>query len=187
VLPDGRVIIEGGEYNALTPTWTNQGAIYDPVADRWTLVAPPAGWTTIGDAPGAVLANGTFMLGDCCTVEAALLDQRSLTWTPIDTGKFDVNNEEGWTLLASGKLLTVDDYVPATIPYEPAGTNSELFSPWSGVWQSAGSTVSQLWDPWLNCGQLSQEPTNGPTFEVGPGVLRPGGTDFYMRRTTAIS
>jgi hypothetical protein len=33
VLPDGRVIIEGGEYNFLTPVWTNLGAIYDPVAD----------------------------------------------------------------------------------------------------------------------------------------------------------
>jgi len=41
VLPDGRVIIEGGEYNFLKPAWTNLGAIYDPLANTWTSVAPP--------------------------------------------------------------------------------------------------------------------------------------------------
>ena len=47
VLPDGRLIIEGGEYllNAdqteLVPTWTAQGSIYDPLANSWTPVAPP--------------------------------------------------------------------------------------------------------------------------------------------------
>ncbi|HEY0766437.1 MAG TPA: kelch repeat-containing protein, partial [Steroidobacteraceae bacterium] len=108
VLPDGRVIIEGGEYNQLKAVWSNQGAIYDPREDEWTLVDAPAGWTTIGDATGVVLPDGTFMLGNCCTVQAALLDPRELTWTPTGTGKFDTNNEEGWTLLPSGNVLTVD-------------------------------------------------------------------------------
>lgn len=184
VLPDGRVIIEGGEYNELTPTWTTLGAIYDPRADSWTMVNPPDGWTTIGDAPGVVLANGTFMLGNCCTTEAALLNPRNLTWTPIGTGKFDSNNEEGWTLLPGGKVLTVDGYVPINIPYLPAGTNSEIFNPASGVWQSAGTTISQLWDSWENCGQLSLEPNFGPSFEVGPAVLRPDGTVFATGSNT---
>jgi hypothetical protein len=184
VLPDGRVIIEGGEYNALQPVWTNQGAIYDPKADTWTLVHPPTGWTSIGDAPGVVLADGTFMLGNCCTVQAALLDPHRLTWTPVGTGKFDTNNEEGWTLLPSGDVLTVDAYVPITIPYDPTGTNSEIFTPASGTWQSAGSTHAQLWDSWLNCGEMSLEPKFGPTFEVGPGVLRPDGTVFYAGSNT---
>jgi hypothetical protein len=109
---------------------------------------------------------------NCCTTQTALLDPEDLTWTPIGTGKFDTNNEEGWTLLSNGKVLTVDAYVPINIPYEPTGTNSEIFAPDSGVWQSAGSTVSQLWDSWLLCGELSQEPKNGPTFEVGRGRAR---------------
>src|ERR1043166_8301238 len=33
VLPDGRVIVEGGEYNFLQLVETNQGSIYDPVAN----------------------------------------------------------------------------------------------------------------------------------------------------------
>ena len=45
VLPDGRVIIEGGEYNVSCPMnedWVSLGAIYDPAADTWTPVSPPA-------------------------------------------------------------------------------------------------------------------------------------------------
>ena len=50
VLPDGRVIINGGEYNFGVPVWTTLGAIYDPLTNTWASVAPPSGWTTIGDA-----------------------------------------------------------------------------------------------------------------------------------------
>src|SRR5215472_16985688 len=55
VLPDGRVIIEGGEYNFLQAVWTNQGAIYDPRKNTWTMIDPPAGWSTIGDAQSVIL------------------------------------------------------------------------------------------------------------------------------------
>ena len=170
VLPDGRVIIEGGEYNNLTPVWTNLGAIYDPVADVWTSVAPPAGWRNIGDAPAAVLANGIYMQSSCCTKEAALLDKATLTWTRTGAGKFDVYDEEGWTLLPSGQLLTVDAYV---FQYDASGMNSELYTPATGTWSSAGNTLVQLWDS--HCGDASRA-----SFEVGPAVLRPDKTVFEM-------
>jgi hypothetical protein len=181
VLPDGRMIIEGGEYlctgfgnlntAACNPTWTNLGAIYDPVANAWTSVNPPSGWETIGDAQGIVLANGTFMQANCCSPQSALLDPRTLTWTPTGAGKFDVNDEEGWTLLPNDDVLTVDAYVFA---YDPSGTNSELYNPWSGMWSSAGSTGVQLWDSAAACGGV-----DAASFELGPGVLRPDGTVFY--------
>ena len=48
VLPDGRVIVEGGEYNSCVPVWSNLGAIYDPLADSWTPVdRPPAGTPSV--------------------------------------------------------------------------------------------------------------------------------------------
>ena len=186
VLPDGRVIIEGGEYNFLTPSWTNLGAIYDPVADTWTPVDPPSffgtccniGHQTIGDAQSVVLANGTYMQANCCTTQGALLDAKTMTWSPTGAGKFDVNDEEGWTLLPNGQVLTVDAYVPVGIPYIPDGTNSEVYVPGSGKWHSAGSTVAQLWDSRASCGQ------SHATFEVGPGVLRPDGTVFYTGANT---
>jgi hypothetical protein len=171
VLPDGRVIAEGGEYNngSTLGAWTALGAIYDPVADQWKSVAPPAGWTQIGDASATVLSNGTFMLGDCCDQppKTALLNAGTLTWTPTGTGKFDVYDEEGLTLLPSGKVLTVDAYV---FQYDATGTNSEIYNPGTGSWSSAGSTIQQLWD---SCGG-----STAASFEVGPMLLRPDGTVF---------
>jgi hypothetical protein len=191
VLPDGRLIIEGGEYICDPSTfncnavWSNLGAIYDPVANAWTSVNPPSGWQTIGDAEGVVLANGTYMQANCCTEQGALLNPKTLTWTPTGKGKYDPNDEEGWNLLPNQLVLDVDAYVPISpFPYIPTGTNYELYNPRTGDWHVAGTTPVQLWDSWLTCGELSEEPKNGPTFELGPGVLRPDGTVFYAGSNT---
>ena len=66
ILPDGRMIVEGGEYIGENAVWSNEGAIYNPVTNTWASVAPPPGWTNIGDAASDVLANGTFMLQQPC-------------------------------------------------------------------------------------------------------------------------
>ena len=160
VLKDGRVMVMGGEYNFFNPVWTTLGAIYNPVTNRWKSMGHPGGWTSIGDAQSTILANGTFMLANCCTNETALLDSKTLSWAPVGTGKADINDEEGWTLLPSGKVLTVDAFT---------GTNSELFDPSTGVWSSAGSTGVVLVDP--------------RSSELGPAVLRPDGTVFATGAT----
>ena len=176
VLPDGRVIIEGGGYNNGIKVDTNLGAIYDPFTNAWSSVAPPSGWTKIGDAPSVVLPDGTFMLGTCCGKQAALLDASTLTWTVLTTasgfkGKFDSENEEGWTLLPglNGGVLTIDTH-PGSLG--SGSTNSEIYDPSAGAWTSAGSTVVQLWDSRNLCG------VTGATHEIGPAVLRPDGTVF---------
>jgi hypothetical protein len=179
VLPDGRVIIEGGEYNGSdgncgSGVWTNKGAIYDPVADSWAAVSPPTGWTQIGDAQATLLPNGTYMQADCCDTpsKAALLDASSLTWTETGTGKFDIYDEEGWTLLPTGNVLTVDAYVFTGT----CGTGSELYNPSTGAWSSAGSTFKQLSD--------CSNPGNKPSYELGPLALRPDGSVVAFAGTT---
>jgi hypothetical protein len=162
VLADGKVIVEGGEQNFSQYVWTNMGAFYDPIANTWTNVNPPSGWTTIGDASTVVLFNKTLMLANCCSRQQALFNESTLTWTATGSGKFDSNDEEGWTLLPTSNVLTVDAYTDLN---DPNGTNSELYNPSSGSWSSAGSTVVQLWD------------SHG-SYEVGPTVLRPDGTVF---------
>lgn len=155
VLPDGRVIVEGGEYNygISPPTSTTLGAIYSPLSDQWTPVAPPPGWCCISDAQSVVLANGRFMLANAYTTQEALLNARMLTWSPTGSGKADINDEEGWTLMPNKQVLTVD---------ARNGTNSEFYVPASGKWQSAGSTIVPL----------------SAGSEMGPAVLRPDGTVF---------
>ncbi len=186
MLPDGRVIFEGGEYSnyELDFTLTNQGAVYDPVTDSWTSVAPPSFFTDlyppratfapnpIGDAQSVVLADGTFMLADKMSRQAALLDPVTLTWTETGTAtKADMNDEEGWTLLPDGKVLTIDCYTDFYFgldlnPYPKHATHSELYDPVSGQWSSAGSTINTLTDPILS--------------EMGAAMLRPDGTVFAV-------
>nr|MBA3916618.1 hypothetical protein [Terriglobales bacterium] len=140
VLPDGRVIYEGGEYNFGMPVETKLGAIYDPLKDTWTSTTAPSGWGSIGDAQSVVLPNGTYMQANEGTTQEALLNATTLTWTTTGTGKADINSEEGWNLLQNGFVLTVDTF-NFTNP-----RNSEVYSPKTGSWQSAGDTQVQLWD-----------------------------------------
>lgn len=170
VLPDGRYIIEGGEYNNGNSAWTKLGAIYDPVANNWTSVTPPSGWSSIGDAAASVLTNGTFLLGSCCDsqIHTALLNASTLTWTSTGAGKFDVYDEEGLTLLPNGKLLDVDAYV---FRFQSNGKNYELYDPTAGTWTSQGNTPVQLWD-------------SGGTFEEGPDILMPNGTVYATGANT---
>jgi hypothetical protein len=48
------------------------------------------------------------MQANCCTKQQALFNPSNLTWTTVGKGKFDINDEEGWTLLPNGKILTVE-------------------------------------------------------------------------------
>ncbi len=175
VLADGRLLIEGGEFNG-TATWsgTNQGAIYDPVANQWTPVSPPQGgqgcWAHIADAPSVVLATGVFLLGDSgsATTCQALFDESSATWTSTGTGKADPNTEEGFTLLPNGKVLDVNTGSSGAGP----STNSEVYDPASGTWTSAGHTPTALDDA---------------SGEVGPATLMPTGEVFAEGATGATA
>jgi hypothetical protein len=175
VLPDGRYIIEGGEYNGNDcggGEWTNMGAIYDPVANTWTSVTPPSGWQSIGDAPSVILNNGTYMQSSCCDTppQAALLNASTLTWTSTGTGKFDIYDEEGMTLMPGGQVIDVDAYV---FDWQCSGKNYETYNPSTGAWTSDGSTPEQYWDSACNCGGEEHA-----SFELGPAVLMPNGTVF---------
>jgi hypothetical protein len=178
VLPDGRVIVEGGEYDGCAAVRTNKGAIYDPPTNKWTSVSPPSGWSTIGDAQSVVLANLTYMQANCCTRQAALLNAKTLTWTDTGADKFDDNNEEGWGLLPDTSVLTVDAFAPITV-FLACGRHTERYAAKTGTWSSAGNTPKQLAD--------CQNPGNSPSFEVGPQILRPDGTVVAFAGTTCSS
>jgi hypothetical protein len=174
VLPDGRVIVEGGEFNGApctTPALTKQGAIYDPAAGTWTSVNPPSGWNDIGDASSVILNNGTLMIADCCDAGSlqALFNALTLSWTATGSGKNDSNDEEGWTLLPNGEVLTVDDYV-STGGIPCLANQSEIYNPATGNWSLGPNTSS---NPTIHLGDCSGQ---HPSFEMGPALLRPDGT-----------
>jgi hypothetical protein len=150
ILPDGKLIINGGEYDQCVGKETTKGAIYDPVANSWTNVNPPSGWSQIGDAQSVVLNDGTYMIGNCCTSVQAQYNESTGAWTSVGSGKHDANSEEGWTLLPNGTVLAAD------VLGEP---NSEAFSSSTSTWSTTGSVGANL--------------TAGE--EIGPQTLRPNG------------
>ena len=178
VLADGRFVMIGGEYdynytyvNGSGEVWTNQGAIYDPVANSWTCIAPPAGWTEIGDAQSAVLSDGTFMIASPFNNQVATLNASTNPPTfnaPfIPAGKIgdSFNDEEGWILLPDGDVFTTEVWNSSDATVTPALT----YSPVSKVWSSAGIAP----DP------LVLLTKGGTTYdETGPAMLRPDGTVF---------
>jgi hypothetical protein len=183
VLPDGRVLLIGGEYlllseNNLAFTLTNKMAVYDPKADTWTKVNPPHGWDFIGDSPWTLLSDGRLLLGQKLTKRAAILDPATLTWTEVSTaGKNDFNAEEGWTLLPDGSVLTLDvkDH-PKAERFIPNADPSRT------KWVSAGQTPSNLQASDTNSAKAipfdNGKRTYYPPGEIGPAILRPDGSVF---------
>ena len=194
VLADGRVLFVGGEYNQnqyqlpFAPSGlTNMSAVYDPVADSWTMIAPPPGVAYIGDSPSAVLPDGSFVFGRKLGRDMWRLDPASLTWTSVPaTGKADDFAEEGWTLLPNGELFTIDVGTPP---------HAEHYDPIAAQWYSDGNTPMGLTSPTsapngLTYGPAPLQVVGGVTYgpgptgtyfppgEIGPALLLPDGRVF---------
>jgi hypothetical protein len=177
VIADGRLVISGGEYNTPSNGYplqlTNLGSVYDPVKNKWTPLGHPHGWHWIGDSPSTMLPNGEMLLGQKLTRRDALLDPKTLKWMEVsDAGKADFNAEEGWTLLPDGTVLTAD------VKNAP---HSEIYSPATSRWKSAGSTIVDLHSPGESgCVKYGPKPKDcyHPPGEIGPALLRPDGTVF---------
>ena len=173
VLADGRLVISGGEYLFDQFAFTNLGAIYNPLTNKWKSLGHPKGWGFIGDSASVVLPDGRFVVGDKLKKSDAALDPATLKWTALpNAGKNDFNAEEGWTLLPDGTVLTFD---------VKAHPHSERYIPEKGKWADAGDIPADLWEPQNCCGCIvydPNEPCYDPPGEVGPAILRPDGTVF---------
>jgi len=169
VLPNGQVVVMGGEYNNGGSVWTTLGAVYNPATNKWTSITSPPGWTTVGDAQSIILPNGKMMMANCCTSQEAILtlSGTTATWANTGTGKSDWNDEEGWTMLPGGKILTVDAYVPSGC----CKMGYQIYDPTTGAWTTpSNNTIVNLVDP--------------NSLELGPAHLLPNGTVFASGATT---
>lgn len=169
ILPDGKFIVEGGEYINCNAVWTNLGAIYDPVANTWTNVAPPSGWSSIGDAQSVVLKDGTFFQSDALTTKSAYagISGTSVSWTSPATGKADRNDEEGWTTMDDNRILTVD----ANRDLTGAGNDVEIYDPTSHTWTTQSEKTPVLL-------------VDAGSHELGPAPLLPNGLVYQIGATS---
>jgi hypothetical protein len=170
LLLDGRVVVIGGEYNGSNVNvWTNIGFLYDPVTNTWSgQITVPGTWSDvgtggIGDAQSTVLPNGTMLLARTrpfmVATDIASFNPATLTFTALaPTGKNDGNDQENWTILPTGRVLTVDSTTVST---------SELYDPGTNSWDNLAGTAVNLAD-W--------GPGTVNSAEVGPAVIRPDRT-----------
>jgi len=150
----------GGEYNSTIANADILAVqIYDPVADAWTSLASPSGWSGIGDAPSCVLSDGRFLLGSYNSAKVAIYDAGKNTWVAT-SAKGDRCSEETFTLLPDGTVLTVQC---------SNAQNAEKYLPATEQWVSAGATPSALPQPCLGLGA-----------EIGPAILLPEGRVFAI-------
>jgi len=158
VLADGRVILCGGEYDASAKVWLLNVEMYDPLANSWTTLPNPPNWVRIGDAPGCVLPDGRFFLGQVASRATAIYDPVTNAWTAAADKIFTVG-EESWSLLPDGSIHAVDCSHPP---------DAEKYIIAADAWVAAGTTPQAMVDT------LS---------EIGPSVLLPDGRLFVIGAT----
>jgi hypothetical protein len=173
VLADGRVVVCGGEYTAdpfgmVVKDWNNSCEIYDPVANIWTMLPTPmtptpnpVPWAEIGDAPCAVLPDGTFLLGSENDANIAVLDPVSLTWTAMKPRKKGfTSDEDSWVLMPDNTVV---------------GPSCQL-APYNTTWVYKIPPI----DSWEQGNDLSNGIVETDDNEIGPGLLLYDGTAFFL-------
>lgn len=171
VLADGTVFVAGGEYNgqssALERPSDNVAAarLYDRTRNQWTVLSIPAGWKEIGDAPCCVLEDGTLLLGSIEGSGTSLFNPKSRHWSLGGAKrKNNTSDEETWTLLPDGSVLTIDCY---------GHPEAERYLPKDNGWVSAGRVVPDL--------------VEDTSFEIGPALLLPDGRVLAAGATGATA
>lgn len=184
VLNDGRVFVVGGETSTATTGDISSGDIYDPATNLWT---PMVGTNTPpsyiqGDASACVLTDGRVVFGAISSNQTAVWDPVNSSWTAAGTAfgtqgnsKFGNCNEETWTLLPDGSVITVNTKAPAAgggLNNSP--TSAERYIPSLDLWQQTPALPDVL-----ALTSLTDNATNPPTpaaaYEIGPAIFLPTG------------
>jgi hypothetical protein len=161
VLRDGRVFVAGGEYNGSSATADLLAAeIYDPVADAWTVLPTPTGWTSIGDAICCVLPDGRVIIGNLNDSRTAIYDPVSNSWSAGANKMGPSSDEESWVLLPDNTILTCNCF---------GHPNTEKYIIAADKWISAGNTPSDL--------------VEDSSKEIGPAVLLADGRALFVGAT----
>src|SRR5271165_3492467 len=189
ILADGRVFALGGEYSSAGGD-TPLGEIFDPQTNAWSPMSKPASFSWIqGDVSACILDDGRVLLGALTSNRSAIwdpaLDPAPNAWTEAgraflslpSTTKVGTIDEETWSLLPDGTVLTVDISSP---PF------AEKYVPATDTWVVADETPATLTQ------QLALLSLNDTTVkppvpvnigEIGPAILLPDGRLFFIGAT----
>jgi Kelch motif protein len=168
ILRNGKVFAIGGE-DSNAGSDTPLAEIFDPLTNTWSKLNKPAGFDWIhGDVSCSILPEGHVLLGCIDDSRTAVWDPKHDTWREAGTAfgtqantKIGRTNEETWTLLRDGTVVTIEIFNP------PA---AEKYLPHKDVWVSASSTPQVLVDTTMS--------------EIGPAVLLTDGRLFAIGGTT---
>src|SRR5262249_6291118 len=154
---DGRVSGRGGEYSNGAYRWINNTELFDPLSNTWTEIPGPTGWANVGDAPAVIMSDGRFFIGSDFDGRTAFYDPLTASWADGPNKLNGSSDEETWTLLPDGSVLTWNCFGhPGTQRYIPT-TNT-----------------------WIDCGNTPADLVLSGSYETGPGLMMPSGKTFCM-------
>lgn len=168
VTRDGKVFAIGGEYSNAGND-TPLGEIFDPLSNTWSALVKPAAFDFIhGDISSCVLPNGEVLMGCIDDARTAIWNPEHNTWREAGTAFGSTNptkngktNEETWTLLRDGSVLTVEVFNPQA---------AEKYLPHDDIWVSASTTPQNLVETVME--------------EIGPAMLLTDGRVFAIGGST---
>jgi hypothetical protein len=183
VLADGRVYVVGGEYfnGSSTPADSPLSEIFDPLTNSWSKLNKPAAFNFVqGDANSCILEDGRVIFGSLSTNQSAIWDPALDSWTEAGTAfgtklptKVGNSDEETWTLLPDGTVLTV---AIASPPF------AEKYLPSTDTWVPANPMPVEL--ALLNLPDTTVHPPVSINIgEIGPAILLPDGRLFAIGAT----
>lgn len=199
VLPDGRVIYEGGEYSGAYFNFalSNQGAIYDPVGDSWTPIPPPPFENLYPadppDLPGfnSVFSYPRYPAPFTSELVDAIGDSASVV---LPNGTFMMASKLSrqqallnaktltWTLTGEGKKDVNSEEGWTLLPNGKVLTVDADLDYWFGLTPTYTPGNSEIYDPakgrWSSAGNTVNLLTGFPDGEMGPAVLMANGIVF---------
>ena len=148
LLPDGRVLVAGGQTVDLgNITTTATAEFYEPVTGTWSptgsMTTPRSRHTATLLLDGKVLVAGGRN-NNLATATAELFDPSTGTWTP--TGMMNIPRDfHSATLLADGRVLVTGGISTGDGKDNAVEKTAEIYDPATGVWSSVDHMAQARW------------------------------------------